>query len=163
MAAVNTTSYPTHLSQIPNSNLVPDQSAVFGLVGRVENLRAIAIKDIVAVSIASSTTPVLTGAQFVQNLWDVSGSPGGAWTLTTPTAAQIIAALPNTIPQDGYFNFDINFMNDGTAQTATMTAGANVTVLGTATVANNTVRMYRVNVNVNAGTVTMLNIGTMSL
>lgn len=162
MTAVNTTSYPSRVAGLV-SGLVHDNSSLFGAQGDIKNLGGQNNKGISAVAIATSTTPVLTGAQFVQGLWDVSGAPGGAFTLTTPTAAQIIAALPTTIPQDGSFNFDVLCMNDGTGQTGTVTAGSGVTVLGTATVANNTTRMYAVNVNVLAGTVTMLNLGSMSL
>lgn len=164
MTAVNTTSYPTRDTKNPGAALTPDSTAMFGLLGQHTNIKAANGKvDLVAIAIASSTTPVLTAAQFVSDIWDVSGSPGGGFTLTTPTAAQIIAALPSTIPQDGYFNFDIECINDDTGQTATVTAGSGVTVLGNATVATNTNRLFLVNVNVLAGTVKMINRGTMSL
>lgn len=163
MAAVNTTSYLSRNTAIPGTELTVDNTAAFGLMGKTHNLSRANNKDVIGAAIGSSTTPVLTAVQFIAFLWDLSGTPGGAWTLTTPTAAQIIAALPSTIPQDGTFNFLTWCMNDATAQTATVTAGANVTVLGTATVANNTNRLFMVNVNVSAGTVTMLNMGTMSL
>jgi hypothetical protein len=163
MAAVNTTSYPARNVGIPGTELTPDNSALFGIIGKLHNTAAANSKSLAAVAIGTSTTPVLTAVQFVQGFWDVSGSPGGAFTLTTPTSAQIISALPSTIPQDGTFNFLTRVINDGSGQTATVTAGTGVTVLGTATVANNTTRLYFVNVNVGAATVTIMNFGSLSL
>ena len=158
---VVTTSYPGRTT--PAILPVADNSANFGVFGFMANSNAIDAPSFAAVAIGSSTTPVLTAAQFVSGVWDVSGSPGGGWTLTTPTAAQIIGALPMTIPADGTFNFKVMCLNDSTGQTATVTAGSGVTVAGTATVATATTRTFVVNVNVNAGTVTMTNIGSMSL
>lgn len=158
---VNTTSFAATI--VPASGLTPDNTAANGMIGFMANAKAAGDHSIVAIAIGSSTTPTLTAAQFVQNIWDISGSPGGGVTLTTPTAAQIIAALPPCIPKDGTFNFEIQCLNDALAQTATVTGGANVTVLGTATVATNTNRRFAVSVNVGAGTVTMMNLGSVSL
>jgi hypothetical protein len=159
---VNTTSYPGRTLGAANV-LTPDNSSNFGMSGYMANANQMYAPGVVAVAIGSSTTPVLTAAQFIQGVWDVSGSPGGGFTLTTPAAAQIIGALPTTIPQDGQFNFRIYCLNDSTGQTATVTAGSGVTVSGTATVATATVREFNVNVNVLAGTVTLLNLGSASL
>lgn len=161
MAAKNTTDYPGRIS-VPNFTNV-DNVAVWGLLGNLQNNNALMGQGVNAILIASSTTPTLTAAEFISRIWDISGSPGGGFTITTPTAAEIIAALPKTIPGDGTCNFWIMCMNDDCGQTGTVTAGTGVTVLGTATVATNTNRTFWVNVNVGAGTVTMLNLGTMSL
>ena len=73
--------------------------------------------------------------------------------------AQIIAAMPATTPKNG-FSWNLNFMNDNTGQTVTFAAGANVTLNATtATIATNTSRNFLVNVNINAGTVTIVGIG----
>jgi hypothetical protein len=161
MAAANTTSF---LSVIGGGNaLVADNSSNFGMNGFMANVGSSNGNSVNAVAIGSSTTPTLTAAQFVSRIWDISGSPGGGVTLTTPTAAQIIAALPPTIPKNGTFNFQVKCLNDALAQTITVTAGSGVTVVGTATVTTNTVREFMVNVNVSAGTVTMLNLGSVSL
>lgn len=162
MVAKNTTSYPCRIKG-ETTSLTPDNVALNGVYGANANVGAVTSGGLAAVAIGSSTTPVLTAAQFVSNIWDVSGSPGGGYTLTTPTAAQIIGALPPTIPKDGQFGFEVQCLNDDSGQTATVTGGSNVTVLGTATVATNTSRTFFVTVNVNAGTVTMINLGSVSL
>lgn len=157
----NTTSYSSRFSTV--AGLTPDNTAVFGIIGAFASGSAAVSTSLTAIAIGSSTTPTLTPAQFVSGIWDISGSPGGGVTLTTPTAAQIIAALPSTIPVDGTFNIYVQCMNDSAGQTITVTGGSNVTVVGTATVATATVREFIVNVNVGTGTVTMVNIGSKSL
>ena len=159
---VNTTSYPAR-TLFASSQLTPDNASNNGMFGFMANANQLKNPGLVAIAIGSSTSVTMTAAQFVQGVWDVSGSPGGGVTFTTPTAAQIIGALPTTIPQDGYFNFDVKCLNDSAGQTLTVTGGTNVTVVGTATVATATTRTFRVNVNVVAGTVTMVNLGSMSL
>lgn len=157
---VNTTSFIGNIAKIPGG-VVPDNSGAWGLFGFMANMDALDY-DIVAVPIGAATTFTLTGAQIIAGLTDITGSPGSGVTLNTPTAAQIIAALPPTIPGDG-INMSIYIMNDGSGQTLTLTAGTGVTIVGNATIATNTVRQFIMNVNVNAGTVTMLNIGTQNL
>lgn len=159
--AANTTAYPGTIWAIPGG-ITPDNVGMYGLFGFAQNVNALNANDL-SLLVSSSQTPTLTGAQFDNAILDHSGAPGGAVTLTTPTAAQIIAALPNTIPQDGTCNWRLRYINDGLGQTTTMTAGANVTVTGTATIATNAWREFLVNVNVNAGTVTMVNLGGGSL
>jgi hypothetical protein len=156
-----TTSYParTTAAIMPT----PDNTANFGVFGFLANSNALDAPSFVAIAIGSATSVTLTAAQFVSGVWDISGSPGGGVTLTTPTAAQIFSALPGTIPPDGTFNIQVRCLNDSAGQTITVTAGSGVTVSGTATVATATTRTFVVNINVNAGTVTLINIGSMSL
>ena len=163
MAAVNATSYLSRTEAQPSTTLIADNTAQFGVPGRVRNIAGLVQHSVQAVAIGTSTTPTLTADQFVSGVWDVSGSPGGGVTLTTPTAAQIFASLPSTIPQDGSYNIFVECLNDATGQTLTVTGGSGVTVLGTATVANNYCREYVVNINVSAGTVTMINKGVKPL
>jgi len=162
MVAKNTTSYDSRISAATDGP-VPDNSALYGIFGAMYNASALIDSCIEAILLGSAVTYTMTGAQFVERFWDVSGAPGGGVAMTTPTAAQIIAALPNTIPKDGQFNIMVDCINDDTGQTITVTAGANVTILGTATVETNTNRSFVVNVNVGAGTVTMMNLGTKNL
>ena len=116
--------------------------------------------SLVAVPTTSTQTPTLTVAQFFANFIDFASSAGGGITLTTPTVAQILAALPATVPQNG-FNYTMTILNDNTGQTITVAAGANVTLVGaSATIATNVARTYLVNINVGAGTVTMISVGS---
>lgn len=157
---VNTTALPGSIQAVPGG-VVPDNVGMWGLFGLIQNLDAIDW-DVTVLVGGTQTTLTMTVAQFFANVVDYSGSPGSGVTVNTPTAAQIIAGLPNTIPKDG-FNFLWMFMNDSAGQTATITGGTGVTVTGTATVATATTRLFVCSVNVNAGTVTLLNLGTMNL
>ncbi len=162
MVAKNTTSYP---ARIPGQTdgLVPDNSSMNGVMGAFQNAAAMVNMGIAAVPLASATDVTLTASQFIAGICDIAGSPGAGVTLRTPTAAAIIGALPNTIPKDGQFNFDVVMVNDDSGQTLTLTAGSGVTLLGTMTMATNTARTFVVNVNVAAGTVTIMNLGSVSL
>lgn len=147
---------------MPSQNLTPDGTAVFGLVGNMYNANATDNAGIIAVPIGTSVAFTLSPAQFAAGVLDISGTSGGAVALTTPTAAQIMSALPASIPKLG-FNFMLYVMNDNIGQTLTLTAGTGVTVLGTATIATNTDRIYGVCCNFIAGTVTIINLGTLTL
>lgn len=157
---VNTTTFLGNVFRVP-AGIVADNVGMWGLFGLMQNMDALDY-DIVAVPIGSSVAVTLTGAQLIAGITDISGSPGAGVAMTTPTAAQIIAALPNTIPGDG-INLSIYIMNDGTGQTITLSGGTGVTINGTATIATNTCRQFIVNVNVNNAAVNMVNIGTQNL
>lgn len=156
---VNSTSFPSSVSVQP-AGIVADAFAVYGLLGLQANIDSIDWDLNAIVSSAAALT--LTGAQFFANVIDYSGAPAGGVTVTTPTAAQIFAALPPSIPTNGY-NFPLFFINDGTGQTITVSGGTNVTVSGNNTISTNTCRHFLVSVNVGAGTVTMVNMGTVNL
>lgn len=156
----NTTSLPGNIWIAPGG-LVPDNTAMLGLTGGMQNANEALDLDLIAI-VSSALTLTLTAAQFVNSILDFSGAPGSGVTHTTPTAAQIIASLPPTIPAAG-FNYLLYYMNDGLGQTITLTGGTNVTVTGNNTMATNTMRQFLVNVNPNAGTVTLVNMGTQSL
>lgn len=156
----NTTSFAGNIWVTPTGT-VPDNTAMLGLLGGMQNANEALDLDLIAI-VSSALTLTLTAAQFINSILDFSGAPGSGVTHTTPTAAQIIAALPPTLPAGG-FNYLLYYMNDGLGQTITVTGGTNVTVTGTATVATNTMRQFLVNVNPGAGTVTMVNMGTQNL
>ena len=159
LGVANTTSFPAP-SIIPAGMVAdPSNAANFGLISFMANAPLLSMQKLVAIPISTSTTPVLTTAQFFSSVLDVSGSPGGGWTLTTPTLAAIIAAVPPTMPKSG-FNYLQLVMNDACGQTLTYTAGTSVTVSATtATLATNTSGLWLININVNANTVTCLNCG----
>lgn len=160
-AAANTTSFPANLVNIP-PGMVADNIALFGTLGNLQNVGAALDLDLIALNGGASTALTLTASQFNSEIIDYTGSAAGGVTITTPTAAQIIANLPNTIQSPGY-NTLLYFMNDGSGQTVTLAAGANVTISGNATIANNTLRQFLVSVNVAAGTVNLVNMGTQNL
>lgn len=154
-----TVSLPSSLSIQP-AGAVADAYALYGLFGLQANIDSIDW-DLAAI-VSSAATITLTGAQFYNNVISYSGAPAGGVTITTPTAAQIIAAMPSSIPTNGY-NFPWFFINDNSGQTVTLAGGTNVTVVGNATIATNTNRHFVVSVNVGAGTVTIVNMGTVTL
>lgn len=80
----------------------------------------------------------LTAAQFVNAIVMQSGTPG-AFNMTTPTAAQVVAAIPNC-QVGSAFEFIINNAGDNTI---TVVAGTGVTLVGTTTVATSKARVYR--------------------
>ena len=92
-------------------------------------------------NLGTTTAVVLDADQMIKHA-AIAGDPNGsARTVTTPTAALIIAAITSYLgsscqSNDGY---ELSFINTGTAgadETYTMTAGTGVTVVGFADVEN---------------------------
>lgn len=85
-----------------------------------------------ATTATTATAASLTGnGGFV--VLDMTGSLGAGAALTTPTAAQLIAQLPSLKTGASYV---VRIINETAATNAwTLTAGSNVTVTGTATIA----------------------------
>jgi hypothetical protein len=109
--------------------------------------------------VTSGTNSNLTAAQSVAGIVNLTSGASGAFTITLPSTATIIAALGN-FPNDGLFTFPIEIVNNNTTFTGTLTAGdANTTITGTATIATGTVRKYLVQVT-GVNTITITNIGT---
>lgn len=97
------------------------------------------------------TVAMVTGAGQVFH----SSAGGTTPTLTTPTAAAIIAAITSwTIGQS--YTLTIDNTNSGTA---TLAAGTGVTITGTATLATNTTRTFLVTYTA-AGAVTFTSVGS---
>lgn len=159
--AANSTNYSSTI-WTPVPGMVPDNSALFGILGALQNLDLAIDFDLICLNGAASTAITLTAAQLLGGILDYTGSAAGGVTLTTPTAAQLIAGAPNTINPSG-FNSLVYIINDGSGQTVTLANGSNVTVTGNNTIANNTMRQFLMNINVNAGTVTFVNMGTQNL
>ena len=121
------------LVQSAGSNVVIENSLT---VGAEQRLRGRQTQKF-AHADADSQNHTLTVAQIKDGLL-VHTSTAGAGTLTTPTAAAIIAGDSGVgaLEQNGD-SIIMYYMNDG-SQTVTVTAGSNVTVLGDADVATNT-------------------------
>jgi len=95
------------------------------------------------VTSVTSSAPTLTAAQMVNNIVTLSGQTA-AQTVTTDTATNIVAAIPNA--QIGQ-TFEVIIQNGHTSSgTATLSGGTNVTITNTyATAAQpiTTTRQYR--------------------
>ena len=75
----------------------------------------------------------LTGSFTKQGIIHRTGTNSGGFNDTTDTAANIIASIP---PPLVYSTFRFRYFNDSTGQTSTLVGGANVTIVGPATTAN---------------------------
>jgi len=147
----------------PIGGIVPDKSAIFGLMGTMANLN---LYSEAVISLATSGTNItLTAAQAIIGVTRLTTGASGGFTITLPSTAQLLAALsPATIPTDGTFAIPISFQNDGTGQTGTLTVGdASTTITGTATIANNTRRLFMLTVNAGGTTISLQNIGSLAL
>jgi len=85
---------------------------------------------------AATASTTATAAQVTGSggfvVLDMTGTLAAAGNLTTPTAAQIIAAAPNVMLNDSYV---LRIINETAATNAwTLVGGSNVTVSGTATI-----------------------------
>lgn len=111
---------------------------------------ALPISQFVTISAASGT---LAAGNMEGAAWCNLAS-SGATAMTTRTAAQLIANIPNA--QIGMTYMLMIFNSNG--GTLTLTGGTGVTITGTATIATNIVRFYNVSIT-GAATVTMQNMG----
>lgn len=108
-------------------------------------------------------TTISTAAAATYNVGDLMAAiilrdpNGAARSDVSPTAALILAQLKN--PQKGdYFDFELRNTADA-AETITLTAGTGVTISGTATVAQNNQKRFRVVVT-SSTAVTIYSMGT---
>lgn len=142
--------------------IVPDNQGMWGLWGAMQNVDQALVVTYTTVASSTSTAVTATAAAVVGGILNRTGSPGSGITETTPTAAQIIAALPNTIAFDGTYQYKFRYINNAMGQTTTWTAGSGVTVTGTATIATNAWRDFLVTVD-SPTAVTFTNLGGGSL
>lgn len=142
--------------------MVADKSAEFGLLALAANLNQFA--PMPQASIATSGTNLnLTVAQLLASAIVLTSGASGGFTITLPSTASIIAGLGPTIPTDGSYGELLYVQNNGIGQTGTVTAGdASTTLTGTMTIANNTTRVFMLAVT-GTGTLTITNVGSMSL
>lgn len=98
----------------------------------------------VAASFVMTPTQACNGSQ----TWLIltAGGVGAGFNVTTPSAQQLVQqfkAAYGTLPAVGS-TFSFELINNGVGQTATLVAGAGVTITGTATAATNTTRTWLV-------------------
>ncbi|HLJ26568.1 MAG TPA: hypothetical protein VKY85_07645 [Candidatus Angelobacter sp.] len=128
-------------------------------------LDASAIQDILSTLGPQFNSTALSNATLTQGLmtggfWvNLTTTANGANALTTRTAAQLFADLQASlsVTPPANFTYMLRITNTGN-NTVTLTAGAGVTINGTATIATNTFRDFMVTVN-NAGQVTIQSVG----
>jgi hypothetical protein len=145
--------------------IVPDNSAMFGLLRLLANVNNYSLALSAPINAGAGFT--ITAAQYNQGVINVTAASGG-FNATLPTTAQLLSAMGNTVQLDGTYCEPFHLMNNGSGQTGTLVAGdANTTIIGTATIATNTVREFLVTVNAaNAAgviTITFQNFGTRAL
>ena len=138
----------------------PDQGS---LVSALNGINPVPVTIFNAVS--TNTPATLTVAQIAggeTSYVNMTATLAGAGTLNTPTAAAIVAALPAAAQVLGYSSV-LRIINSSSGAFAwTVTGGTNVTVTGTATIAQNTWRDFILTVTAVGGTptVTLQAVGT---
>lgn len=146
--------------EIPRG-VVPDNSALFGVLGGLNNANAYC--GHLEVIVTAGTNSLLTATQCRRSVLRLTSGASGGFTITLPATTAIIAALGATIPVANNYGQYLTIINDGVGQTGTLTAGdASTTITGTATIATNTVRDFFVMVTA-AGTLTYFNVGSKTL
>jgi hypothetical protein len=141
--------------------MTPDPSADFGLLSlsAAVNLAA----EVLSAITTAGTNTTLTVAQLLAGVTVLNAGWSGGATITLPATAAIIGGLPPGTPTDGSFAMPVSFLNNGTAQTGTVTAGdASTTIVGTATVATNTRRAFLLTV-LSPSTISLQNLGSVGL
>ena len=147
------------------AGITPDKSADFGLFGLMSNLNNYA--EALTAPLTASGGIQITAAQYAQGIINVTVSSGGA-NVQLPSTAAILGVLGPTVATDGSYAEPFSLMNNGTGQTLTLTIGdSSTTLTGTATVANNTRRLFLITVNAAvtgvAPTLTVQNLGSITL
>lgn len=148
------------LQPVP-AGMVADKSADFGLIALMSNANA--YSQMYASSTTSGTSVDVTAALALAGVLELTSGASGGFTINLPATSVLLSALGRTIPTDGSFCKRISIVNNNVGQTGTLTAGdASTTVSGTATIATDTTRTFLLRVT-SATTITITNIGSMSL
>lgn len=143
------------------SGITPDNQGYNGLYGLAQNVNS-ASPTLTSVTTAGTNTN-LTAVQATAGVTKLNTGASGPFTITLPSTASIIADFGTTVPTDGTFAILIRIENNGVGQTGTLTVGdASTTLTGTMTIATNTTRTFLLTITA-ATTITIENIGSMSL
>ncbi len=141
--------------------MVADKSAHFSLEGLHSNANAYC-GGLTSIATAGTAT-VLTAAQSLQRVLRFTTGASGGFSITFPSTKAIIAAMGPTIPTDGSYGQPFSILNDGVAQTGTLTVGdASMTLTGTATILTDTRRDFFITVT-SATTITVQNLGSAAI
>lgn len=142
-----------------------DPSAMYGYFALIQNLNN--YSEQVSAPINAGAGFTMTTVQYAQGIVNITAA-SGAFNITLPTTTQIIGLLQPGVPADGSYAEPISILNNGSGQVGTLVAGdGNTTINGTATIANNTRRLFQVNINAFGPgvtpTLTIQNLGSMAL
>jgi len=142
------------------AGLTADRTAALGLMGLMQNANNYS-QEMASYATASAGVTILP-ANLVDGIIQLNAGAGAGYAVTLPTTSQILGALTGTVPQDGSFTKIVRIVNNGSGQTATLTAGdAPTSIIGTATIANNACRDYAMRVLASA--ITFSNLGALTL
>lgn len=103
-------------------------NATVNLVADVLTIEGKVVED--ATQVSANIATVLTGAQMWQPNLTIVMAPGGAITLTLPTAANMVSNCPRTAVVGDFVTFTVTNNQTNAANTITVTAGANMTTVG---------------------------------
>lgn len=131
------------------------------VTGNQESL-PLASSEVVAAAVSSASPTNLSAANVATWNVKISGAQGAGFNIQLPTAAQILAALPASVPLDGTFSVRLRITNVNTAQTGTVITAAGLTLSGTMTIATATVREFDL-VITGPGAITITNAGATAL
>lgn len=138
-----------YLISIPTASTVTIQGISSGVIGILPPAQFNT-----GTTTTTFTAGQLTGADFV-NYTNTGATPGS---IATRTATQMIADIPNAYIGQSWV---LRVTNGQATGTLTITAGTDVTLTGTATVAANTMRDFICTItSITAHTITIQNIGT---
>lgn len=144
----------------PIRGMVADATAELGQLALQQNVNSYSQQ--MASYATAGTNTTIVAADVVSGIIQLNTGASAGYTATLPTTAQILAALGATVAQDGSFTKIVRIVNNGSGQTATLTAGDTpTTVIGTATVNTNTCRDFAMRVLASA--ITFTNIGSLTL
>ena len=144
----------------PIAGITPDKSADFGFFGLLNNVNN--YSEALSAPIAAGGGVTITAAQATVGITNFTSASGG-FNVTLPSTVALIASLGSTVAFDGSYAEPISMMNNGTGQTGTLVAGdSSTTLTGTMTFANNTRRLLLLTVT-SPTTITIQNVGTVSL
>ena len=116
-----------------------------------------AYSNLTTATVTASTGTTLTAAQVVGSVIFRTNAPTGAFTDTTDTATNIVAAIPGATVNASWILRYVNRDNN----VCTLAGGTGVTISGTATIANNTWRDFLCQItNIGTPAVTMTSMGS---
>ncbi len=151
------------IKPLADASITADASAMYGLIAMQTNLNSYSCREKATITTTTANASVLTANQAHRSVILLEAGANAGFTLTTPTAANIIKGLPSTIPLDGTYAKRIRIVNNSVGQTGTLTAGdSSVTITGTATIATATAREFLFTV-LSATTVSYENLGSATL
>jgi hypothetical protein len=160
---------PQAIFNIP-PGIAPDSVGAWGIFGLAQNANNYAEQMSSVASAGTAITLIASGASqnantagnILSGFVSVNAGATGALTVTFPATSAMIAALGNTIAQDGSYSEPFHVINNS-GQTITLAAGdSNATILGSATVAVGNVRKLLLRV-LNSSNMTFTNVGTWTL